>query len=82
MAITHAMAFIDEIKMRIEMNDVDGAHRIEGLDDRCVDRVVTTEDHGHRSGGEDRADRKLGLAWLFAMSVWTMSVSPTSTIRT
>jgi hypothetical protein len=31
MAITHAKAFIDEIKMRIEMNDVDGAHRIEGL---------------------------------------------------
>ena len=61
MAITQTIAFIDEIKMRIEMNDVDGAHRIEGLNDRCVDRVITAEDHGHRSGGEDRTDRKLGI---------------------
>jgi hypothetical protein len=44
MAIAHAKAFIDEIKMRIEMNDVDGDHRIEGLNDRCVDRVITAED--------------------------------------
>ncbi|MCY1396555.1 hypothetical protein D9M71_115320 [compost metagenome] len=54
-AVAHAMALVDEVQVGVEVDDVDRAAAFEGLDNRCVHRVVTTEHDRHGTGLEQLA---------------------------
>ncbi|MCY1421607.1 hypothetical protein D9M71_372680 [compost metagenome] len=54
-AVAHAVAFIDEVQVRIEMHDMDRPAPFEGLDHRSVDRVVTAQHHRHGACCENLA---------------------------
>ncbi len=61
MAVAHAVALVDEIQVRIEVDDVDRTTAFEGLDHRGVHRVVATEHHRHHTGIENLAYRVFGV---------------------
>jgi hypothetical protein len=56
-----AVAFVDEVEMRIEMHDVDRLLVRIGCDRRHGDGVVAAEDVRHRPGIEQCPHRELGV---------------------
>ncbi|MNI27246.1 hypothetical protein D3C73_809770 [compost metagenome] len=60
-AVAHTVALVDEIQVRIEVDDVDRAAALEGLDHRRVHRVIAAEHHRHHAGIEDLAHGVFGV---------------------
>ena len=56
MAVADAVALVDEVEMRVDMQDVDRPLAGEGLDAGDVDRVVAADHHRERAGVEDGSD--------------------------
>ena len=52
----HAVTLVDEIQVRIDLHHVNVAAAFEGIDAGNVDRVVTAEDDGQRTGIENGPD--------------------------
>ena len=55
-AVADAVALVDEVEMRVDMQDVDRSLAGEGLDAGDVDRMVAADHHRERAGVEDGAD--------------------------
>ena len=55
MAIAHAMPHIDEIKMRVDLHDMDRVLAIKRRDAGDGDRMITTQHHGHRTRRQNGA---------------------------
>ena len=60
MAVPHAVADIDEIQMRVDLDDVDRAPG-KGADAGDVDRMVAAQHHRHGSRSQDGADPGLDI---------------------
>ena len=83
MAVAHAVAHIDEIEMGVDLHDVDRRLAVEGADAGDVDRMIAAEHDRQRAALEDLAHRQLDVGdGSSAVSVWTISASPISTMRT
>ena len=52
MAVAHAVAFVHEIQVGVDLQDVERALSVEGADAGDVDRVVTTDGDGQGLGGQ------------------------------
>jgi hypothetical protein len=80
-AVADAVAHIDEIKVGVDLDDMERATR-KGADAGDVDRMVAAKDDRDRPGGKDGADAGFDVGVEVSVSVWTMSASPMSTMRT
>jgi hypothetical protein len=81
-AVAHPVTDVDEVEVRVDLDDVDRAVVLEGADAGDVDRMVAADHHRQRSRGEDRADPGLDVGVACFVSVCTMSASPISAMRT
>ena len=61
MAVAHAVAFIDEIQMRVDLHKVERLLPVEGVDAGDIHRMVAADHHRHRAGGEDGAHPGLDI---------------------
>ena len=62
MPLAHAVAHVDEIEMRVDLDDVDRRLVAEGADAGNVDRVIAAKDDRQRLALENLADGELGVA--------------------
>ena len=62
MALAHAVPHVDEIQMRVDLDQVDRWLVAEGTHAGDVDRMVAAQDHRHGAALEDLADRRLRVA--------------------
>ena len=58
-AVADAVALVDEIEMRVDLDDVDRAMPVKGRDGGDVDRMIPAQQHRQRPRRERRAHRAL-----------------------
>ena len=65
MADTHAVTFINEIKMRVDLQDVNVAVAREGLDAGDIHRMIAADHHRQCAGFQDRLDARTDIGVAF-----------------
>ena len=78
-AVADAVPLVDEVEVRVDMDDVDGLLIVEGPDAGDVHGMIAAERHRQGTGGENLAHGHI-RCWraMRSVSVWTMSASPMS----
>ena len=64
-AVTHAVALVDKVQVRIKVHDVDRALPVKGLDHRRVHRMVAAQHQRHGPSSQNFADRVFGVGMAF-----------------
>jgi hypothetical protein len=64
-ADTHAVTFIHEIKMGVDLQDVDIAAAREGLDAGDIHRMIAADHHWQRAGFQDRLNPRPDIGMAF-----------------
>ena len=65
MPITHAVALVDKVQMRINVNDVDQPLIIKSFNARNMHRVIATKCHRHHTRFENLSNGKFDIFMRF-----------------
>ena len=66
-AIAHAVAFINKIKMRIQLHDMDRVLIRKRVDTADVDRMIAAQHHRHRPSGQNFAHAIFDIGQTFRL---------------